>query len=188
MNHAGRLTGLVLAGGRSSRMGCDKSRLPWHGQPLYQHMLSLLKRSGVDQTLVSGQGFEAPSVADRIPGRGPLSGIDGALRVLPDGDRLLVVPVDMPRLPEEALRRLGNERQLCHFTGHSLPLLIPVNPPLRQAVHQAISSENPKDYALWRLCQGLNGHKIPLPESMSGGFGNANTPADWQQCIEHRSK
>lgn len=32
------LVGLVLAGGRSSRMGRDKAMLPWDGVPLLAHM------------------------------------------------------------------------------------------------------------------------------------------------------
>lgn len=183
----GSLTGLVLAGGHSSRMGRDKSQLLWQGKPLFQHMVSLLEKSGMDRVLISGSGFgasETASVPDRIPGRGPLSGIHAVLPELDDGDRLVVVPVDMPLLPESALRLLAREHRVCHFRDYSLPLLLVVGDALREAVEQAIESDHPKDYALWRLHQKLDGGMIPLPEPLACAFGNANTPEDWRSCIK----
>ncbi|WP_163371030.1 molybdenum cofactor guanylyltransferase [Endozoicomonas acroporae] len=179
------LYGLVLAGGRSSRMGQDKSRLNWCGKPLYRHIAALLARAGIDQVLISGSGF-APDdsvIADVVPGRGPLSGIHAALQRLQDGDRLLVIPVDMPLVPADAIRTLGEQQQACCFAGFNLPMILPVTSKLRQAVERSITSDNPRDYALWRLHQLSGGQTLVLPSSMADLFVNVNTPEDWHNLV-----
>ena len=175
------LHGLVLAGGRSSRMGQSKAHLIWNGLPLYQHMAALLDQAGVHHIFTSGN-FGVHSVPDLIPDRGPLSGIHAALHQLEDGERLLVVPVDMPLLPSDALILLTEQYQPCCFDGYTLPVLLPVNPLVREWVELSIYSEQRRDYSLWRLHQHLQGITLSLPEGMAAGFSNANTPEDWQRC------
>ncbi|WP_419534820.1 molybdenum cofactor guanylyltransferase [Endozoicomonas sp.] len=199
MTAHGALYGLVLAGGRSSRMGQDKSRLSWLGKPLYQHMASLLAQAGIGNVLISGSGFAGEvsvnehgptdgsaieSIEDVVPGRGPLSGIHATFQHLQDGDRLLVIPVDMPLVPADAIRMLCDHQQPCCFEGFNLPVVLPVNAESRQMVEKAIQSDNPKDYALWRLHQQLGGEAMPLPFSMEDLFVNANTPEDWRDLVD----
>ncbi|USE37910.1 molybdenum cofactor guanylyltransferase [Endozoicomonas sp. SCSIO W0465] len=185
MTAHGTLYGLVLAGGRSSRMGQDKSRMSWFGKPLYQHMASLLTQAGIDQVLISGSGFSINDsvIEDVVPGRGPVSGIHSALKRLHNGDRLLVIPVDMPLIPADAIRILGDQQRVCCFEGFNLPVVLPVTTELRQAVDTSIASDNPGDYALWRLYQRSGGQTIPLPLAMADLFVNANTPGDWCDLV-----
>lgn len=182
MNIHHSLCGLVLAGGRSSRMGENKAYLKWNGVPLYQHMMSLLDQIGMFRIMVSGEGYGCHSIPDELPGRGPLSGIHAALSKLDDGYCLLVVPVDMPLLPVEALEILAQQQQPCCFDGYTLPMLLPVTPQLRQWVIDSINSQQPRNYSLWRLHRHLQGVTIALPGHLVSGFCNANTPEDWQQC------
>ncbi|WP_062268507.1 molybdenum cofactor guanylyltransferase [Endozoicomonas arenosclerae] len=182
--------GLVLAGGQSSRMGQDKARLIWQNIPLYQHMQNLLHESGVDDVLLSGAQFGRLALPDIIPGKGPLSGIHGAIAGLPDGVCLLVVPVDMPLLPAAACKKLvsslaipeNRARQVgaVMFEAFTLPLVLTVNSDLRTAVESALSSQNHKDYSLRRLFDRLQGVTIPLPDEMEERFQNTNTPEEWQ--------
>ena len=72
--------GIVLCGGRSSRMGRAKAWLPWRGRPMLVHVVEVLRRA-VDEVLVVSSGkLELPPldvavVADREPHLGPLAGI-----------------------------------------------------------------------------------------------------------------
>jgi molybdopterin-guanine dinucleotide biosynthesis protein A len=118
-------TGVVLAGGRSSRMGQDKALLSLHpeGPTLLDNALNLLTPV-VDDLLVVGHpeihGHVGPFVIpDDHPGLGPLGGLVTAMRYA-SYDRLLVIAVDMPYVTEALLLRL--ERELGHFTDAAVPL------------------------------------------------------------------
>lgn len=164
-------------------MGENKAHLKWDGVPLYQHMMSLLGQAGISRVMVSGDRCGSYSVPDELPGRGPLSGIHGVLSGLEDGERLLIVPVDMPLLPVESLNILSQQQYPCCFDGYTLPMLLPVTPLLRQRVAESINSPEPRNYSLWRLHRHIQGVTIPLPEELKSGFCNANTPEDWHQCL-----
>ena len=93
--------GFVLAGGRSSRMGADKSLVLLDGLPLLAHALGILREAGLAASVAGGQpalSAFAPLVEDNRPGLGPLSGICAALAST--SARLAVfLSVDLPLLP-----------------------------------------------------------------------------------------
>ena len=98
-------SGFVLAGGESSRMGRDKSLLPFAGQPLIAHALFILREAGLPAAIAgtnpqanSVLAAYAPVVDDPRPGLGPLAGICTALAAV--AMRYVVfLPVDLPLLP-----------------------------------------------------------------------------------------
>ena len=191
-----RLYGLVLAGGQSSRMGRNKALLEWQDKPLFLAMADKLAAAGADPVLISGNSQMATrqfgkTVIDRLPNRGPLSGIHAALFDIPDNDcllnSLLVVPVDMPLLSAEALKHLADfssqHKTACYFQDFTLPVCLPVNTRLRERVRQAINSPDRKDYSIWRLLRHLDGRAVPLPAPEQATlFRNTNTPEEWQAC------
>lgn len=96
-------TGVVLAGGRSSRMGRDKALIEVDGRMLLDRALDKLDAHCIE-LLVIGEpekyGHAGPCViADEWPGKGPLGGIATAMRYA-SNDRLLVIACDMPALNE----------------------------------------------------------------------------------------
>src|SRR5438034_11030300 len=94
------VSGFVLAGGKSTRMGQDKALLDWHGQTLLNHMVNLL-RAVADQVHVVGRDH----LPDHWPGLGPLSGIATGLETgLTDAN--LFVAVDLPHLTKDFLKYL----------------------------------------------------------------------------------
>jgi molybdenum cofactor guanylyltransferase len=73
-------TAIVLAGGRSSRMGCPKSLLPISGTPLVLHVVRALERRFVDIVVVAAPDQELPPlpadiVRDEVANQGPLGGL-----------------------------------------------------------------------------------------------------------------
>ena len=104
------VTGAVLAGGRSSRLGRDKALLEVGGETLLARAVRTLS-SLCDEVLVVGPRErqqlvpDARVVPDERPGIGPLGGIATALRAM-RGERLLAVATDMPLLNLELLRYL----------------------------------------------------------------------------------
>jgi molybdopterin-guanine dinucleotide biosynthesis protein A len=113
---AGQATaGVVLAGGRSRRMGGQvKALLPLAGKPLIQHVIERVQPQ-VGQLLLSVERpraefecFGLEQLPDPLPGsRGPLGGLVAALSRLDQAcDWLLLVPCDAPFLPRRLAERL----------------------------------------------------------------------------------
>ncbi len=113
----------VLAGGRSTRMGCDKAGLPWQGQSLLAHQLATLRTLQPAEIHVSGRpgvSYDAGSVpilADDTPGQGPMGGIATLLRRTRH-KHLLVLAVDMPRMTADVLQGL---LESCPADGGVVP-------------------------------------------------------------------
>lgn len=102
------LVGVVLAGGRSSRMGRDKATLVVGGRTLAARAHGRLHRL-CTRVVVADGGRRvvpgAPSVPDG-PGRGPAAGLLGAARAAP-GKALLALACDLPAVPEALLAALA---------------------------------------------------------------------------------
>jgi len=105
MNPFAEVSGYVLAGGRSSRMGEDKALLRLGGVPLVQHAVRKLERIAGHVSVLSSRaelaGF-APLVPDLRESCGPLGGMEAAFA---DARTpwVLVMPVDMPFVPAALL-------------------------------------------------------------------------------------
>ncbi len=102
------VTGIVLAGGRSSRMGREKAFLRIGGQPLVERVIGRLQRLCTEMIIVTNSPehyahLPARLVSDVIPGRGPLVGIYSGLREA-QNDLAVVVACDMPFLNPSLLQ------------------------------------------------------------------------------------
>jgi molybdopterin-guanine dinucleotide biosynthesis protein A len=96
------MTGIVLAGGESRRMGTDKAFLKLDGRPLIEHVLSALRQAARTIIIVTNSpaayaAYDAEIVGDRGGKRGSLIGLySGLLRSRDDFS--IVVACDMPFL------------------------------------------------------------------------------------------
>ncbi len=109
------VTAFILAGGKSTRMGMDKALIEFDGETLLNRAL-LKARSVADRTCIVGarEKFEmyGPVIEDLYPECGPLGGIHAALQATAT-DLNLVLAVDMPFLPETALRYVVDQARGC---------------------------------------------------------------------------
>lgn len=115
---AGQVVGLLLAGGKSRRMGTDKCLLECEGVPLWGRQLQTLRQAGCKTLAVAAPKRPAwiPDGVSWIPdadlgGEGaPICGVLAGLRwageVAGDGGLLLVLAVDVPRMEAGFLREL----------------------------------------------------------------------------------
>ncbi len=102
------VTGIILAGGESRRMGRDKAELRLGGKTLAELQVEKLRVLGITDILLSGDRQALPGVRgvpDLYPGRGPLSGIHACLKAAAR-PVCLVLSVDVPLFPAEALGEL----------------------------------------------------------------------------------
>ncbi len=107
-----KIKGLVLAGGKSQRMGQDKGNLDYHGKPQKEHTADLLAKF-CDEVYFSKQvddGSESlPVITDKFVGLGPYGGILSAFQSDPNA-AWLVVATDMPLLDRNTLQQLVDNR------------------------------------------------------------------------------
>lgn len=186
------LTGFVLAGGRSRRMGQPKRDLLLAGEPMISRQLRLLRSLCGGVGVVGGP--KPPSrashffCADEWPGRGPLGGIfSGLARTRTEYN--LFVGCDMPFLTPLFLRYIS-ERALAGRADVTAPesndrRVQPLCAVYRRRARVAIRmslmrGENKTSGFYGRVCCSI----IRWPELSRAGFrpevfANINTPEDY---------
>lgn len=107
------LSGAILVGGGSRRMGQDKALMTVGGIPLVARLVAVLRSCCDEVLLVGGDegrfaalGLEARCVPDAMPGGGPLGGILGALEAA-GHDASLVLACDMPFVTADLLQAMA---------------------------------------------------------------------------------
>jgi molybdopterin-guanine dinucleotide biosynthesis protein A len=192
MNPSRPLHGLVLAGGRSTRMGTDKAALVHpDGRPLARRTFDLLVEAGCaevtlslrhDQSMPTGFENRAQIAVVRDPegqSAGPLAGIVAAMSLHPDAD-WLVLACDLPRLDLATLRHLiaskrPDETFLSYrseFDGLPEPLCA-LYAPAALPLLQNTEFRCPRKALIRYECRLLD----PVT---TRALDNANTPEDWQ--------
>jgi molybdopterin-guanine dinucleotide biosynthesis protein A len=190
------LYGLVLGGGRSSRMRTDKASLKYHGKPQTEHCLDLLA-AHCAQSFVSCRADQAdqpgfaglPQIHDAFLDLGPLGGILSALQAHRNA-AFLVIACDLPFLDADSLAALVAQRDrfkvATAFAGPQGGLPEPLC-----AVYE------PRCYprALQLLGQGLSCPRkvilnsssriIPAPDPRA--LRNANDPEAYREAIQSLS-
>lgn len=102
------ISAILLAGGKSSRMGRDKAALSFRGVTLLDWQVQKLQSLGIEDIMLSGSCREMAGlrvIPDEFPERGPLSGLHACMKqaLCPD---CLVLSVDVPLVPPQALTEL----------------------------------------------------------------------------------
>lgn len=110
----GAVTGLILAGGRGTRMGSvDKGLQPFRGMPMAMHVLYRLQPQvdavlvNANQNLAAYEAFGVPVWPDALDGfAGPLAGLQTGLMHC-ETPYLVTAPCDSPMLPIDLVARLA---------------------------------------------------------------------------------
>ncbi len=103
------ITGIILAGGKSSRMGTDKGLLDFNGKKLIEYPLDLLGQY-CDELIISTnnpdyQQFGVTLAGDEILHKGPLTGIVSSMKKS-SGEWNMVLGCDMPFIAGALIERL----------------------------------------------------------------------------------
>lgn len=103
------ITGIILSGGKSSRMGTDKGFLLYEEKPLIQYSINALKPIVSEIIIVSNNPdydiFELKRINDIFENAGPLAGIYSGLKAAKT-EYNLVLSCDIPLISSEILMKL----------------------------------------------------------------------------------
>lgn len=140
-------TGIILAGGQSSRMGQNKALMMIDGVPVIERIAIELEKI-TDELLIVTNTFHTydylniPMVEDEQKGKGPLAGIQAGLKAS-QSEKNLIVACDMPfissSLGEFLLQELENYQAIIpKLAGHMHPLFGAYRKDALQAVSQSL--------------------------------------------------
>ncbi|PAW79625.1 MAG: hypothetical protein B9S32_03560 [Verrucomicrobia bacterium Tous-C9LFEB] len=105
---------VLLAGGKSTRMGRDKASLPYQGRMLWEHQIETLRESGAAEILISGppHGVYADSgytiISDASVNCGPIGGLYSTLAKAAHG-HVLLLAVDLPHMTSGYMKCLWSK-------------------------------------------------------------------------------
>lgn len=175
---------LLLAGGRSTRMGRDKAELLWQGAPLLQWQAE--RFAALAEVVISGPQGIHDEWHDH---RGPLAGILAASTARPEVSTWIVIPVDMPCLAVDSVQRLmdtsAGSAAALSFADYPLPMSVPMSQATRNALKAALADPQGPRALRW-LHRQLNGQWLQ-PAPPESEMINTNTPEEWAQ-VQQRTR
>lgn len=195
-----RRAGIVLAGGRSSRMGRPKGELPWGETTLAGHVVGVVA-SAIDGPVVvvhaRGQalpdlGPDIETAIDALPGRGPLEGLAAGLRAVAGrADAVYVSATDVPFLSAPFIRlvlaALDDDRQAA------VPVVAERMYPLSAAYRLDVLSVAERLLVEGRRratdlleevdVRWLDEPTLRVADPELGSLVNVNTPEDYERAL-----
>lgn len=194
MSNKAVFTGVVLAGGQSSRMGSDKANLILKNKTLLQNACELLKAAGASNVLISRnvKCANGQYIPDIYPDSGPLGGIYSTLMATEQD--ILVTAVDMPLLTCTLLSQIAsagsdnshfqtNQPQIhaWHFENEPLPLYIRNTQSVKRHLKQLLINANShKSIKHFTRSIGVQTLKCDKAHALV----NTNTPAQFKAVNE----
>ncbi|GIX25087.1 MULTISPECIES: molybdenum cofactor guanylyltransferase MobA [Caldimonas] len=178
------ITGLILAGGRGSRMGgVDKGLQSYRGLPLALHVLLRLSPQvgrvmiNANRNLGAYESFGVPVWPDALPDyAGPLAGFLAGLEHC-ETPYLVTVPCDSPRLPTDLVDRLASALQ-----AHGAEIAMARTGTQRQPVFTLMRTSLQESLVRYLHAGGrkidrwtAQHHTVEVPFDDESAFANVNT-------------
>jgi molybdopterin-guanine dinucleotide biosynthesis protein A len=163
-----RAAGIVLAGGRSSRMGTPKAALEWHGSTLLRRVVGVVGRSlDGPVVVVRAPEQELPELPDGVEvvedareGRGPLQGLAAGLAAVRERAHAAYasstdVPLLHPRFIRQVLAALDDDIDvvLPEVGGFRHPLAAVYRTELVDVVERLIAEDRMRPAFLFEACR-----------------------------------
>ena len=184
------VAGVILAGGKSSRMGRNKALLPYNGKPLietvYRIMAELFDQVAIVTNSPDDYSFiPCLKIPDIHVGMGSIAGIHAGLEWSPE-ERIFVAGCDMPFLEKELVRHLAalsvHESAVVPCTpGGYEPLHAIYSKRLLPLLEEALKSDRKRIIDLVTLMEAkvISAEDIAVVSPQFRSFINLNTPDDY---------
>ncbi len=193
MTSVAKIYGLVLAGGKSTRMGKDKGLIAYHGMPQREYLYRMLGKvcdtvfMSVRKDQVGAMDPKFKTVVDEDIFKGPFNGILSAHKAYPEV-AWLVLACDLPLFDEKALRDLIGQRKPTSIATSYALRENPLPEPLC-----AIWEPNGLSAAVSYMTEGLNGScprkflinndtHLVYPEN-ENVLMNANSESEYEEAL-----
>ncbi len=180
-------SGIILAGGQSSRMGQDKALMEIDGIPMIQRIASVLKEF-TDEIIIASNNtihhqYGDSGISDNFPHAGPMAGIETGLQIARNNSSI-VVSCDTPFITATILESLVAEKDhdaiIARCNGRIHPLVGIYRDSSLETIQSHLSTKRLK---MQDLLHSLNTKFIDFPNSMEEAFNNINTKEEWKQAI-----
>ena len=188
------ITGIVLAGGKSSRMGKDKGTCSFKNKPLVEYAIEALKPF-CGEILLSANNIDAYNkysyevIPDEISSIGPLGGMFTCLKKSKTRHNI-ILSCDTPFITEELIKHIieniDSENEVVaplHQPNFIEPLCAYYNKDLIPVFEKCIKN---KDYKLLKLIKSVDLKTLKIDSSLDFFnpklFNNLNTPEDLLKC------
>ena len=186
------LNGLVLAGGRSTRMGTSKARINWHGKEQQYYLADLMKICCKD-VFISCREDQAASIhpdycplPDQLESAGPVEAILSAFQKYADC-AWLVIACDVPLMDLQTLQYLKKERDQTKiatvFENPEDGLPEPLTAIWEAESYNLLKIYHQKEHISLRKILLQHEAKI-IKASTTDALMNANTPEDAKRIKE----
>lgn len=184
---------IVLAGGKSSRMGTDKADLCIGDKSFLELQIEKGRELGIQDIQVSGyrgKRCPVPVTPDRFPEKGPLGGLESCLRRAKQ-EKCLVLGVDIPLIPVTELENLlsASEKSESAVTvlkhgDRKEPLIAVYHRDLADGIREEITQGKGKVFGFLDKI-GYTVYECKAPEQY---MTNVNTPEIYIQIKEREDK
>lgn len=175
------ITGIILAGGKSSRMGRDKGLLEFEGKTFIERIMESISPLVDSMIIVSSNEeydqFGVRRVEDIIPEAGPLAGVYSGL-FFSETDDNLIISCDVPLITAPVLKLLieakdNSEVIQLESQGKTLPLIARYKKSCQHSFKELL------DQGERRLRTAIDQGScitLPVPQHLARHVVNINTP------------
>ena len=178
------ITGIILAGGKSSRMGQDKAFLKRNGKTFIEHSIEAIKPLVSEVIIVSDNAdcemFNLKCVNDVIKNSGPLAGIYSGL-INSKTDYNLVISCDIPLITADVLKKLiiNDEPDIdikqIVSSGKPMPLIALYKKHCETVFYELLINDERRLHVALNQCKVKNIELNPKSELLTT---NINTPEE----------
>jgi molybdopterin-guanine dinucleotide biosynthesis protein A len=191
-------TAIVLAGGRSSRMGSPKALLLFDNEPIIVHVVAALRRLFAEVVVVAAPGQDLPSmpvtlIRDDVAYQGPVGGIYYGLRA-GAGEVSFVTACDSaflnPRLISHLLSQISaHDVVVPHWQGRFQPLHAVYRRRVVPLLEQQLARGELRPIYLFDnvRTRRVDEEEIRLFDPDGLSFFNMNTPEDYSEALKRWS-
>ncbi len=184
MKFKNNITGIILAGGKSSRMGTEKGLIIYKNKPFVEHIIEAMSPLVDNIIIISNnkayESFGFKCYEDLIKNTGPLAGIYTGLRYSKTENNL-IVSCDVPLINTVILQKLTDQKNdtseviQLQCQGENMPLIALYKKSCEVIFMEELHQNQKKVQKALKKC---NVKTVIIDGSLEQVTANINTPED----------